>query len=153
MRRCGWWGGASSPAAATFHPPPLPLRRACPSRRLPPTQRSEWPYEKPAAEVKRRKPKGHKHDREKPLRCAAVPRLRGCRCVAARLPSCAAAPAHRCLPPLPPCREAEVAKKLAEADKRIAAYRAAQHAPMREASLMDRLLLSPKQIRQKAKGG
>ena len=36
---------------------------------------SEWPYEKPAAEVKRRKPKGHKHDREKPLRCGRVRRL------------------------------------------------------------------------------
>lgn len=34
----------------------------CPARR-------EWPYEKPATEVKRRKPKGHKHDREKPQRC------------------------------------------------------------------------------------
>ncbi|KAL4422994.1 hypothetical protein ABPG77_005474 [Micractinium sp. CCAP 211/92] len=77
----------------------------------------EWPYDKPAAEVQRRKPKGHKHDREKPL------------------------------------REAAIQKKLAEADKRIAEYRAAQHAPMREASLVDRILLTPKQIREKAKGG
>ena len=52
-----------------------------------------------------------------------------------------------------PCREAEIQKKLELADKRIAEYRAAQHAPMREASLMDRILLTPSQIRLKAKGG
>ena len=33
---------------------------------------SEWPYEKPVVEVKRRKPKGHKHDREKPQRCGGA---------------------------------------------------------------------------------
>lgn len=31
-------------------------------------QGKEWPFDKPAAEAARRKPKGHKHDREKPLR-------------------------------------------------------------------------------------
>ncbi|PSC70680.1 hypothetical protein C2E20_5883 [Micractinium conductrix] len=78
----------------------------------------EWTYDKPAAEpAKRRRPKGHKHDREKPL------------------------------------REAAIQAKLAEADKRIADYRVAYHATMREASLMDRILLTPKQIRLKAKGG
>jgi hypothetical protein len=51
------------------------------------------------------------------------------------------------------CREAGIQKKLELADKRIAEYRAAQHAPMREASLMDRILLTPSQIRLKAKGG
>ena len=28
----------------------------------------EWPFDEPKKEVKQRKPKGHKHDREKPLR-------------------------------------------------------------------------------------
>jgi hypothetical protein len=37
------------------------------------TFRREWPYDKPAAVTKRRKPKGHKHDREKPLRCVLQP--------------------------------------------------------------------------------
>lgn len=77
----------------------------------------EWTHDKPAAVVRRRKPKGHKHDREKPL------------------------------------REAAIQKKLLEADKRIADYRIAYHAPMRDASLMDRILLTPKHLRLKAKAG
>ncbi|KAI3437914.1 hypothetical protein D9Q98_000359 [Chlorella vulgaris] len=77
----------------------------------------EWPYEKPVVETKRRKPKGHKHDREKPQ------------------------------------REAAIQKKLEVVDERIAEYRKSQHEAMREASLMDRVLLTPKQIRLKAKGG
>ena len=50
-----------------------------------------------------------------------------------------------------PRSEAEIAKKLEAADQRIAEYRARQHAPMREASLVDRLLLTPSQVRAKAK--
>ena len=132
----------------------------CPARR-------EWPYEKPAVEVKRRKPKGHKHDREKPQRwgrwaggraTGAPPGAPPCQrqpCVHTVATVVAAHPMllHLAPPSFPACREAEIQKKLELADKRIAEYRAAQHAPMREASLMDRILLTPSQIRQKAKGG
>ncbi|KAL4451957.1 hypothetical protein ABPG75_007619 [Micractinium tetrahymenae] len=100
-----------------WHKPAISAKNLARLRREALLAGEEWAHDKPAAEVKRRKPKGHKHDREKPL------------------------------------REAAIQKKLAEADKRIADYRAAQHAPMREASLMDRILLTPKQIRQKVKSG
>ena len=45
-----------------------------------------------------------------------------------------------------------MARRLGEADQKIAEYRQRAAAPMREASLMDRLLLTPKLIRAKAKG-
>ena len=253
---------SSSPLpAGTWHKPAISAKNLARLRREALLAGEEWPYDKPAAEVKRRKPKGHKHDREKPLRCVQPcficnsahswhlpanwrdwfqhpaapvelhrprPGVRLCRlpspqpdwwCVLPDTPTCSAR-----------CREAAIQKKLAEADKRIAEYRvggcgrsasapagwhaghagstsmspvavdwerstsacckccaswhaaclcrlprlpcgptppcgaevpalpssllqAAQHAPMREASLMDRILLTPKQIRQKAKGG
>ncbi|KAI7842612.1 hypothetical protein COHA_003716 [Chlorella ohadii] len=105
------------PVAGSWHKPAISAKNAARLRKETLAEGGEWAYERAAEPARRRKPKGHKHDREKPL------------------------------------REAEIARKLEQADQRIADYRAAQHAPMREASLMDRLLLTPKQIRQKVKNG
>lgn len=61
---------SSSPLpAGTWHKPAISAKNLARLRREALLAGEEWPYDKPAAEVKRRKPKGHKHDREKPLRC------------------------------------------------------------------------------------
>lgn len=69
-------------------------------------------------------------------------------------------PAHLAKAPCPaparalaPGREAEIARRLEQADSKIADYRQRAHAAMREASLMDRVLLTPGEIRAKAKAG
>ena len=96
--------------------------------------RSEWPYEKPVVEVKRRKPKGHKHDREKPQRCGAGGWGGAAVCPKASLDagpagcstSMAWAPTLTIVSPsagILRCRQAEIAKQLEMADKRIAEYR------------------------------
>lgn len=52
----------------SWHKPLISAKNAARLRKEALQQGKEWPFEKPAAEAVRRKPKGHKHDREKPLR-------------------------------------------------------------------------------------
>ncbi len=132
-------------SAGSWHKPAISAKNLARLRREALLAGEEWPYDKPAAEVQRRKPKGHKHDREKPLRCGIpvciasrrAPLLaalcsRTCRmgfnirtrmgagCVCANSHHSSA---HACCCLFLMCREAAIQKKLAEADKRIAEYR------------------------------
>lgn len=56
-------------SAGVWHKPVISAKNFARLRREALLAGEHWPHDKPAKEVKRRKSKGHKHDREKPLRC------------------------------------------------------------------------------------
>lgn len=56
--------------AGSWHKPAISAKNAARLRKETLAEGGEWAYERAAEPARRRKPKGHKHDREKPLRCA-----------------------------------------------------------------------------------
>lgn len=54
--------------SGSWHKPAISAKNAARLRKETLAEGGEWAYERAAEPAKRRKPKGHKHDREKPLR-------------------------------------------------------------------------------------
>jgi hypothetical protein len=109
------------------------------------SQFREWEYDEPRKEPRQRKPKGHKHDKLKVQKCVTV--LHNAPCTfhtgAAELICC-----RRLAFPL--CRQLDIAEKMEGMDAAMEKHRVNRRNIT--VPLIDRLLLTPKQMRLKARG-